>query len=126
MDAWADLDEVDLGEKFLLCVSVLQNCPSSMKGRWKYLVRWILDKRSEFKQQEYRLGVLRGRKLFRLMPMMLLRKTRLRGVERRRVLEQRFDDFLKSTIGRILLEDIDQEVASNRQTLAGCICRLRK
>ena len=33
MDAWADLDEIDLGEKFLLRVSVLQNCQSFLKGR---------------------------------------------------------------------------------------------
>ena len=94
-DAWIDLDGVDVSEHFMARVPTMQNCPKFMRGRWRQAMTWTLQKRQEHKQQNNHLGALRAWKLFAMLPMMLLRATRQRGAEGRRILEQRFDDFQK-------------------------------
>ena len=65
---WETLDRVDLREIFESRFLVLQNCPFSVRGRFRQAVRTALEARSEAVRSQDVLGEVRGWKLFGLLP----------------------------------------------------------
>ena len=72
---WETLDRVNLKEVFESRFQVLQNCPHSVRGRFRQAVRTALEARSEAIRSQNAVREARAWKLFCLLPFWLRRRS---------------------------------------------------
>ena len=101
---WETLDRVDLREVFDSRFPVLQNCPFSVRGRFRQAVRTALEARSEAVRSQDVLGEVRGWKLFCLLPFWLLRCSSDSHRVPKPELCRRMDMFSQGAWGKLMRE----------------------
>ena len=92
-DSWERLDEVDLDELFLQKIPMLKTCPRFLRGRLLHCFGVALRERHRAKLAGDRVAEVRAWKLFGMVPIMLLRRTKHSGTVGRDEFAQRVEDF---------------------------------
>ena len=92
-ESWERLDEVDLDDLFLQKIPMLKTCPRFLRGRLRHCFGVALRERHRAKLAGDRVAEVRAWKLFGMVPIMLLRRTKHSGTIGRDELAQRVEDF---------------------------------
>ena len=103
-ESWAQLDNIDEQEVFQLRVHLLKICPHFLKGRLRQSFFIALHERSKRKLEADSVGEKRAWKLFALVPIMLLHRSRNTGFVGRSELVQRVEDFDAGRLSELLSE----------------------
>ena len=111
--AWESLDTIDCQELFLKNIPMLKSCPRFLRGRLRECFSFALRERLRGKIVGDDQAELRGWKLFALIPLMLLHKTRGIGSVGRDELAHRIEDFTRGRWTQL----IDQAQQQSNQDL---------
>ena len=79
-ESWERLDEVDLDALFLQKIPMLKTCPRFLRGRLRHCFGVALRERHRAKLAGDRVVEIRAWKLFGMVPIMLLRRTKHSGI----------------------------------------------